>query len=132
MQWLINIIQEWAVLNLGYVYRGDPAAQDFTLVDFTIDGLWHVLTLPAFVPIDARLVHLELIVRSAAVNRTFRLRRSGNVNEINVVRVRTQVANIRVHEDCSVSMQPGNRNIEYHGVLAGFTQLDLTVKGWWL
>ena len=132
MQWLIDIIIEAVKTDIGYIYRGDPATQDFEVGDFTQDATWHDLTLPAVVPINARLVHLQLTANATATNKVIQIKRAGNVNDVNMFARRTHLINVRHHADFSVSMQSGTRDIQYLTSISAFQRLDLSVKGWWL
>lgn len=157
MQWLIDLIKEWVIaqayatvayvdywiaktiewvedqnyLQTSFVDRGDPAAWDFIIGNFTADGAWHDLNLSSIVPAGAKSVLFLVYIRNDAVNKDFYLRRKGNANAYNMVMQRTEVANlVRVAD--GVCPCDENRVIQYYLTAVGWTRIRLTVKGWWL
>ncbi len=83
MQWLIDIFNELADIKcaankvlihsqLGVFHRGDPAINDWALVDFVTNNAWHALPLFPPVPADAVAVALTVRLKSAAINKQFR------------------------------------------------------------
>ncbi len=115
----------------GYVDRGDPVAQDFDDADLTTDGAWHDLDLSSIVPNGAIAVALRLSVKDGAVDSRVRFRKNGNSNTANVAQIRTQVIDLFINADLKVGCD-SNRVIEYWASSLAFTNIDITVKGWWI
>lgn len=113
-----------------FVYRGDPAAFDFEIGDFTKDGAWHDLDLSAIIPENSKGVALFIILRATAVGRYIALRRGGQTNSSNQTYMLVQVAGVMFTLDVIVPID-SNRIIQYK-IHAGVDQrCDLTVKAWW-
>lgn len=114
-----------------YVDRGDPAAHDFTLVDIVQDNAWHDLNLSAIVALAGadHLVHLIVGVKATKSDNFLYFREKGNVNEINIVCVRTQSANVASDEDCLVLMDT-TRTIQYKATADDWTGILISVRGW--
>lgn len=132
MQWLIDIIQEWLQLNHGYFDRGNTAAYDFQVGDFTKDNQWHDLVLPACVPDDARAVTIFVRLRASAVNRAILFKPFDYPNDFNYTGFWTQVANLRVGCPFDIAMDSPSRKIRYLMSATNLTEVDFVVKGWWL
>lgn len=130
MQYLIDIIVEVLRTIIGFFFRGDIAAFDWTVVDFTADNAWHDLDLSGIVPAGTRCVMFRLDLRDNLVGRTFWLRRDGNVNVHNASGIVTQVANVynRIQLVCPCSI---NRMVEYKVPVGGIDIINLVVVGWW-
>lgn len=135
MQWLIDIIKAWIVaegyIKTSFVDRGDPAAWDYTLNDFTRDAAWHDLDLSGIVPAGAKAIAVFMKIKSNVVGSNLRLRTNGNVNTSNLTELKTQVANVIISFDV-VTIPDGNRVVEYYASLAVWTDISLIVKGWWV
>lgn len=110
--------------------RGDPAGNDFATHNFTQDNTWHELDLSGIVPADAKGVVVSLLLLNAGVGRYFALRQHGNVNSWNVSGNTIQVANIFYRTDATCPVD-GDRHIDYFASAAGWTIINMTVKGWW-
>lgn len=132
MQWLINIIKESLKLEMGYFNRGDPAFFDFRVDDFVKDGAWHVLTLPDFVPINARLVHCFVRIDAMVINKSILFCSGDSINYYNCFGSTIQVVDIRKGTDFSVAMAPGTRNIKYLASVVTWSRIDFIIRGWWL
>lgn len=134
MQWIIDLLKDWVhnqgYLTHAYVNRGDPALIDFAVGDFTKNNLWHALDLSTIVPAGAVLVDFTVRVRATVVNNQFRLRKHGNVNETVRAIVSTQVANLHNFGDLTASCD-SNRVVDYRATTLNWTNIDLSVKGWW-
>jgi hypothetical protein len=135
MQWLIDIVTEWIVtqgyLLHSFVDRGNPAAVDFTTVDFTLDGAFHSLDVSGIVPDSAKAILFNVQVQNSAASRFVWLRSPPNTNNKNIVEIYSQVAGIRLGTDAVLGYD-GSGNIEYAVFVAGWLHLSITVKGWWL
>jgi len=132
---IIDQMKEWVLgknyLTTSYVDRGDPAAHDFALGDFTTDNNWHELDLSTIVPAGAKAIVASTYLKNNAVNKTFAARRHGNVNVQGQAASNTQVANLYIF-DCLVVAVDDNRKIDYRITAVGWTAIDMTIRGWWL
>lgn len=142
MQWLIDIILELIqpLLDalkvtihgqLGFFDRGDPAAVDFTTVNFTTDNAWHDLDLSGIVPANAQSVLFSVVLNDNFIARGFRIRKKGNINGINVCRLDLLIANIDHYADWTCPVN-SDRLIEYRATAGAWNTIVLSVKGWWL
>lgn len=134
MQWLIDIVKEWiqaqGYLTTSFVDRGDPATTDFSIGDFTKDGIWHVLNLSGIVPTDAKAVSLLLTVTNTTVAAFAYFRTAGNLNTRNLSQAITQVSGVGLGNDIVLPLDE-NLRVEYVFFPAGWLVINLTVKGWW-
>jgi len=130
MQWLIDLIIEAIGIPPCYIDRGDPAAADFTIADFNITNAWTMLDLSAIVPEGATAVNCSFTIKATSVNRKFRLRRHGNVNDIAMGKVRTQVANVLIGDNCTVAVD-ADRKVDYWRELIGINFCNMNILGWW-
>lgn len=118
-------------IALDYIWRGDPAVPDFTIVDFTTDGLWHILDLSAIVPLGVRLVHFNLLLNAAAGNQTFSIMRNGQAFNNNASTTVAQAVGLTIGQDGWV--QPDeNGLITYMGLAGPWNGIELTVRGWFI
>ncbi|MCK5611571.1 hypothetical protein KAR91_57400 [Candidatus Pacearchaeota archaeon] len=116
----------------GFVDRGDPAAGDYILTDLTTgDSNWHDLDLgtDVGVPAGAKAVSLAILLEDNVANTRLRFRKNGNTNVFNTSVVRVQAANIVMNMDVTVPLD-ASAIIEYETGSATFTDLRITVKGW--
>ena len=113
-----------------YIDRGDPATQDFTLVDFTCDNTWRELDLSACIPTIARAVLFHLKFEASQKDEEILFRKQGNINILNVTGGITKQTD--KHQYKTIIVSPGSaRKIEYKATSANITVLSLTVRGWW-
>jgi len=120
-----------ADIQHSFVDRGDPAAFDRTVADFTVDNSWHDLDLSAIVPAGAVAVVLKLQLKTGLPEKYIYFRKNGNVNNYNVSFLNTQVTNIWVGGDLIVAVDTA-RKVEYMATAYGWTAINLVVAGWWL
>ncbi len=113
-----------------YVDRGDPAAVDFAVGGFTIDGAWHDLDLSALITIGAKAVHIDLDFKTAAAFKHIDLRKYGNSNDLNHFKVMTLVGNQERHADALVAVS-SDRKISYKMDAGTWAILTMTIRGWW-
>lgn len=117
--------------NGNFFYdRGDPAAYDFTLANFTTDNNWHDLDLSAIVPSGAKAVAIQILIQDDALNSHIQFRKKGNTNVYNRSYLNTIVINLWHNLDIIVACDD-NRVIEYRASNVVFTGINLTIKGWW-
>ena len=133
MQWLIDIITASVLADigtvLGFVDRGDPAAQDFGPGSFTADGTWRELDLSTIVPAAATAVAVSLDVECDAAGRTLMFRKAGNSNAYNIAIAHTVGAYDKVAADLVIPISSA-RKIEYNINAGSYNVLNFTVKGW--
>ncbi|MCJ7777741.1 MAG: hypothetical protein MUP16_05450 [Sedimentisphaerales bacterium] len=115
----------------SFVDRGDPAAFDFTVVNFTCDNEWHELDLSAIVPAEATAVILKLQLKTAAVAKYIYFRKNGNVNPYNSSFLATQVTNLWVGNDLIIALDT-NKKVSYIATAYAWTAINVTVAGWFL
>lgn len=131
MQWLIDLIIDAIGVPPCYVDRGDPAAYDYYVGDFTKDGAWHDLDLSAIVPAGAVSVCILIYLKSLSSGRWFRLRQKGKVNEFNICSRITPIAATAYITDGVVTLD-ANRVIQYKIQNTTWNNIRLCIKGWWL
>ena len=113
-----------------YVDRGDPAAYDFTLTDFTTDETWRDLDLSGIVPSGAAAVHLRVEVADNTKESTIKFRKKGNTNDINTGEIETRDSKTPNDQNLVVANDT-NRVIQYWASNTSWTAIDFVVCGWW-
>lgn len=113
-----------------FVDRGDPAAVDFGVGDFTTDGTWRDLDLSGIVPSTARAVLMCGHVEGNAVDWTIKFRKNGNSNETNYCSMNTLRAAVERHRSMIVGIG-SDGIVEYNADNEAWDTLDLVVRGWW-
>lgn len=129
MLWLFEAFLEYVRIKGMFVDRGDPAAADYVLGDFTRDNTWYELDLSGIVPANAKAVSVTLLMASPILGKQAFFRKHGNANARNVSVAYTQVNNVRVGHDLVIPVDT-DRKIDYL-FQAGFNFINFTVKGWW-
>jgi len=114
-----------------FVDRGDPSAVDFTETSLTTDGTWRDLDLSAIVGAGAKAVLLSVRITDNQTATEFSFRKNGNSNTINISKLNTQVANLPFYLDVIVPLD-ANGKIEYMGSNTPFSDISITVRGWWI
>lgn len=114
----------------GFEDRGDPSVADFTQATLTADGNWHDLDLSNIIPSRAKSVLLVCTIMDETANNTLYLRKKGNVNILNIINFTTQVANVFFRGDGIVACDK-DRKIQYWLTAVPWTEIKITVKGWW-
>lgn len=113
----------------AYVDRGDPAAVDFSLANFTRDSAWHDLSLAAIVPAGGTVVHVRIIIQIAVASVGFRLREKGNANIHNAALIFSNLSGY-ISGDFLVRLD-ANRVIQYMAdTNVSWGVINLTVAGW--
>lgn len=115
-----------------FVDRGDVAAYDWGVGDFTTDGNWHDLDLSGIVPAEGagHLVLLRVALEDNAPNSFFQLKKGGAGASVNSTTTRTQVNGV-VHEMDLIVACDSSRVVQYAGSNTAFTKINLVVRGWW-
>ena len=120
------------VLN-SFVNRGDPAATDFAVGDFTTDGTWRTLDIAATgIPASAKAVLLQLEIGDDAAASLFMVRTGGQSNAINIALTYTQVSGVLKGNSIVIPMNGSNTNIEYWASNLTWTTINLDIGGWWV
>jgi hypothetical protein len=115
--------------GMQFVDRGDPAAWDFEVGDFTTDGAWHDLDLSGIIPAGVSMVQINITFSDDNPGSWILFRKKGNVNEFNMDVARSQVTD--VINDACVMVQPDiNGIIQYKTFSTAFTIINLVVRGW--
>ena len=113
-----------------FVDRGDPAAFDFDLNDFTKDGTWYDLDISGLITISARAVLIEFEFETVMAEKEIKLRKYGNSNTVNHWDVETFVGNKHQSAMAIVAVDE-NRIVSYNIDTANWTSLDAVIRGWW-
>jgi hypothetical protein len=109
-----------------------PGTYDFSIGDFTIDGLWHTLDLSAIVPAGASGVYLHIKSACTTVTtETLYLRQTGSAQSIATCRIRPQVNGLAITFTPVVGVD-STRRIDYKALTGSWSDLRLTVAGWWI
>ena len=111
--------------------RGDPAAADFAIGDFTKDNAWHTLDLSGIVGTGLKLVLLRFLLRATAAGAYIWLRKNGMSNTKNVAICYIPIANQFDAPSELINTDLGGC-IEYKISDTLDTTLDLTVGGWFV
>jgi len=111
----------------GFVNRGDPAAYDYTQATLILDGAYHDLDLSAIVPAGATAI--LLVGEGSNSGKWILFRKNGNANTINISAFENGAVGLNQYF-CLVVPCDVNRVIEYRAA-PGWTDLNLTVGGWW-
>lgn len=127
---IATVVSGYGCPKLCFVNRGDPAAHDFTLLDFTTDEAWYDLDLSSIVPASAKAVVFQLWMRGNTVNRYAQFRTKGNAFSINSSLLYTQIAAVYKAGDLIVPLN-SDRIIQYKFKNIVWVTINLTVKGWW-
>jgi len=109
--------------------RGDPAANDKTLSDFTTDNAYHDLNLSSIVPAGATWILLKVVVMSSTIPAYIRFRKKGNSNSINVAVADCIQANLS-HPYQFLCPCDADRVIEYYASNSTWSSIQLSVSGW--
>lgn len=115
----------------NFVDRGDPSQNDFTAGDFITDGNPHDLSLALIVPAGATAVHLAYQIKDDLIDKYLLFASTENMNLKNVLRARTQVANIFADIDGIITCDP-YRDIVYQASNTTFTSIKVVIKGWFI
>jgi hypothetical protein len=117
------------VATATLVDRGDPAANDFDVNDFTTDATWRDWDLSGICPAGATWVLFRVSLVDEAAGSLFMCREKGNSNALNINIVRVQVNGIGADANFMVRLD-SNREIQYYGSNVTFTAINVTVIGW--
>jgi len=122
-----NVIKK----SSNFVDRGDPAAYDMLVGDFTTDATWRDIDLSAIVPKGAKAVLLRVKLNDDVAGSHLYLRQNGKVQIINAALIQQQVPNQTIDNDLIVPLD-ADAVIEYSGANLAFIAINLIVRGWWI
>ncbi|MCL5281320.1 MAG: hypothetical protein M1376_15590, partial [Planctomycetes bacterium] len=111
-----------------YNNRGDVAAADYAVGNFTCDNTWRDLDLSGIVGVGQRLVHLRVGISDADAYTYAYFRKNGQVNAINIAQVRVQ--NYAVSYLAQVWVETDANGVIEYLVNATPDALGVTVLGW--
>lgn len=120
----------WAAVST-FTDRGDAAADDKAVGDFTTDGTWNDLDLSSIVTdTDAKAILFKISIQDGATGSSMKFRKNGNSQAYNTNEIETQVAaitqTITMVVPCDTSQV-----IEYNGSNVTFEVIAFMVLGWW-
>jgi len=120
-----------AVAAVGGVYVGreEIVAYDFEAGDLTVDNAAHDLDLSSIVPSGAKAVVLFLAIADATINLSFAIRRSDSDTHAGV-HARTQVANISVFSNGTVTLPSDDSRVIRYVAETGLSSISVSVTGW--
>lgn len=124
-----------------YVDRGDPSNYDIRFgydpenwVPIQ-DAEFHDLDFSGVVPLEAKKVRLNVVVRADNQLRTFEIRRPDQQYMYNVNAITTQVGGVHIRGQWEV-MVDSTRILKYYCTRAStgyqFNMICITVEGWWV
>jgi len=132
MQHLIDLIAARVIATIGvppvYVDRGDIAASDWLVGDFTRDNAWHDLNLSGVIPSGLSLVHFRCFILSTVVNKAAMFRTKGNSNEINMHKFWVPVASMWHQMDFMIPPSVDNK-VQYRISSTDITGMSLSIVG---
>lgn len=135
MQWLIDLMTEWAAaqgyLTTCYVDKASCSTNLTLLGDLTVDNAWHTLDLSSWLPEGARAINVSVKFSSATVGDFVRLRTPPDTGSPHRCIIRPVVANI-THNIVFVLGVTSDRTIEYRISGVGWTELSFRYRGWFL
>jgi hypothetical protein len=117
--------------GLQWVERGDCLAYDYTSTDFIPDSAWHVLTLPIFLPLNAKLVQFRVQIQVPGPNYAFILGAVSQPHDYNTYPVYTAYTGSRTTAFPIIPVY--NRQIRYWKQnVSPWTQCYLHILGWFM
>ncbi|RLC81854.1 MAG: hypothetical protein DRJ03_19710 [Chloroflexi bacterium] len=117
--------------RINYVDRGDPAAWDWTVSDFTTDGNWHDLDCSAIVPAGAKAIIFRIHITDDLVGTYFQLRKNGNTNSYSSVMEIVNEAN-RYNNGTHIVPCDEDRIVEYRTTNTTIDAINVLVMGWFI
>ena len=117
--------------TIGFVDRGNLAANDFDQTGLTTNGVWQDLDLSSIIPVGTKSVYLRVLILDDVANSYLFLKNKDYADDVNSVGLYTPAANIGVIGTYQITVD-SNRKIQYLGANLTFTSINITVVGWWL
>ena len=121
------------------VNRGDVSGKDFELdgsgsqqgsTPMTTDGTYYDMDCSGVVPAGAKAIFLAVSMKDDATNSYIHVKEKGNTNEDNAGKLRTQAADVWMDGTLTVFCN-GDRKLEYRTTNTTFTDINVTIMGWW-
>lgn len=133
---LVNEHIDWTdAIGHRFVDRGDPDTFDWHEIGakdvFITDGTWHDLDCSSIVPTGAVAILFVIALQDNAIKSDFFLRKNGNINNWTMQGLRSAVANVYFDGNFTVPCD-SNQVVEYRGTNISFTDIYLTIVGWWI
>jgi hypothetical protein len=113
----------------GYVNRGDPAANDFEVGDFTCDAAEHDLDLSGIIPVGCKAIQFFIAVKDDAAGSVLSFFPYVHTYNYNRCAIRTQVADVDIYADYWLVVD-SNRKIKYKATNTVWTMISFCIKGW--
>ena len=124
--------------KIGFVDRGDPTSVDWDESSsgtgndhLTEDGTWNDLDCSSIVPAGAVAISFFLSIQDDTASSLIMMRKNGNSNTFAIKQMRTQVANVRNPGEMTIACD-SNRVVEYLASNTAWSDIDITITGWWL
>jgi len=116
--------------GMRYVDRGDPATDDFTHADLTIDSAYHTLDLSSIIPDGVTAIQIRTIMKDNDASYWMRIRGSGKSNHTNLMQCWAQSAN--QYSPCyAIVNVDDTKEIEYF-IVSGIDEVYVTIMGWFI
>jgi len=112
-----------------FTSRGDPAAWDWSVGNFTTNGLWQNLDLSGIIAEGSKRVEFRYAIGDGS-SLEFYLRKNGNSNAVNIDAATTLHATMPTRGTFRVDCD-SNRQIQYWATNASWNVINLVVSGWW-
>lgn len=120
-------------VNAGLVDRGDPAAYDFDVSDYTDDGTWREQDFSAIVPAGAYAILIKARCQSSTAGAYIGWRKNGNSNDPGAFLTEILVANTN-QSLTGIVFCDSDRKTEYNAFnfTGGSPAIDVVVMGWFI
>jgi len=109
--------------------RGNAIFYDYLADYLTKDGAWHDLDISALVGKGQKLVLLRTYISETAGGKKCQFRTKGNIDDYNVSRCVTHVANKTNDKECWVYTDV-NGVVEYYFDVTTWNIINLVIRGW--
>jgi len=127
-----SILAQWVSGHGCECVQRTVATPDFTLANFTTDGTWKIdgLDLSAIVPANAKAVVLKIEVDDDAAGSVFSVRKNAThlENTIDATVHRKDTPNKKVE----LVAIDSDRKLDYMGSNTTFTNINVSVLGWFI
>jgi len=125
----IAVLNEAIATKVSWHDRGDNESVDYITANFIRDGNYHDLDLSGVVGVGRRLVLVRLCIEGVYSGRYIWFKTKGNINSINIVERRTQVANISYYTDIWIYTNDAGV-IEYNVHSTNINYIHFCIRGW--
>jgi hypothetical protein len=114
-----------------YVDRGDPSFADWTQTTLTTDSSWNNLDCSAIVPAGTKAILFEVELTDNTAGGKFEMRKKGNSYSTNKGLATQTVANLNFGDQLLIPCD-ANRIVQYRGTNKAWTNIQLTICGWFV